>query len=90
MEDRYRIPTCSNNNCTGEQTGGNIQRNKTHNPEIKEDFIFQNSQDRENSKTTQKETKPETRLPEKRVENWTSIRLLNWILQHIRILSSKL
>lgn len=42
MEDRYRIPTCSNN-CTGEQTGGNVQRNKTHNPEIKEDFIFHNS-----------------------------------------------
>lgn len=42
MEDRYRIPTCSNN-CTGEQTGGNVQRNKAHNPEIKEDFIFHNS-----------------------------------------------
>lgn len=44
----------------------------------------------ENPKTTQKETKPETRLPKKKIENWTGIRLLKWILEDIRTVSSKL
>lgn len=41
-------------------------------------------------KNIQKETKLRNRLPEKRTENWTVIRLLNSILKHIRTLPSKL